>query len=114
MKKTTYLKEIQKRLPDDIIIVDETPFEFTQDEVIVILGWIKCFNEHYIHYGKNENMLITHAFVSKRLRLDFGHYRFPCDIDQNRGKYIIYSVNMSSGHGRKNISMKDLIRSWKL
>ena len=29
MKKTTLLKEIQKRLPEDIIVEDETPYEFT-------------------------------------------------------------------------------------
>lgn len=117
MKKSTYLKEIQKRLPDDIIIVDETPFEYTQDEYIAILGWIKCFNAHYSQYGKSESMLITYAFVSKRIRLDLGHYRFPCDIDQHRGKYIIYLANNLGGFGiktRKNISLLDFLRTWSL
>lgn len=117
MKKTTCLKEIQKRLPDDIIIVDETPYEYTPDEFIAILAWIKCFNAHYRQYGKSKSMSITHAFVSKRLRLDLGLYGIPCDIDQNRGKYIIYLADNQSGLGgkiTKNISLKDFIRSWNL
>ena len=71
MKKTSCLKEIQKRLPDDIVIEGETLFEFTEDEFVATLSWIKYFNEHYRIHGKNEGMMISLPLVSKRLRLDF-------------------------------------------
>ena len=39
MKKTTLKKEIQKRLPEDIILEDLSRIEeFTEDEFLVILG----------------------------------------------------------------------------
>ena len=54
MKKTTLKKEIQKRLPEDIILEDLSRIEeFTEDEFLVILGWIDAFNNHYKRYGKN-------------------------------------------------------------
>lgn len=52
MKKQTILTKIQQRLPDDIIICDETNFDFTDDECISILCWIKYFNYHYAEFGK--------------------------------------------------------------
>ena len=47
MKKYCLLKQIQKRLPDEIVIFDETNFNFTEDEYISILSWIKNFNYHF-------------------------------------------------------------------
>ena len=47
MKNLAFLKQIQKRLPDEIVIFDETNFNFTEDEYISILSWIKYFNYHF-------------------------------------------------------------------
>ena len=38
MKNLAFLKQIQKRLPDDIVIFDETNFNFSEDEYISILS----------------------------------------------------------------------------
>ncbi len=117
MKKSSLINNIQKRLPDDIIIDDETKFEFTDDEYISILSWIKCFNEHYKIHGKNEGMLVQFPIISKRIRLDFGLYRIPCDLEENKGKYIIYiSANGKQNDGtiKKNISVKELVNNWNL
>lgn len=46
MIKSRYLQEFQKRLPDDILIEDETNFEVTDDEYVSILSWFKYFKEH--------------------------------------------------------------------
>ena len=117
MKKSTFLIEIQKRLPDDIIVQDETTFDFTDDECISILCWIKYFNHHYEEFGKNELPKIIFPIVSKRLRLDFGLYITKCNLENNFGKYIIYITQngqLLNGTYKKNITLKELINTWKL
>jgi len=117
MKKVTCLKEISKRLPDNIILNDETTFEFTDDEFISILCWIKYFNGHYIEHGKEKHPDVIFPIVSKRLRLDFGLYRFPSDIGINRGKHVIYisqNGNLKNGNVKNNITIKELIITWRL
>ncbi len=117
MKKETCLKEILKRLPNDIIVEDETDFEFTDDEILSILSWIKYFSKHYEEHGKEELPKVVFPIISKRLRLDFGLYCTPCDIDKNRGKYVIYlsqNGKLLNGTVKKNISLKDLINTWHL
>lgn len=117
MKKTTYLKEIQKRMPDDILVQDETHFEFKEDEYISILCWIKYFNNHYKEHGKNELPSILFPIVSKRMRLDLGLYHLPCNLEINSGKHIIYispNGQLLNGTIKKNITLKSLISTWKL
>lgn len=115
MKKSTQIKEIQKRLPESIYIVDETSFDFTDDEFISILSWIKCFNIHYKNKGKSEAFLVMFPIISKRLRLDFGLYQFPFENNKS-GKHIIcLSTNgkLLTGEVEK-CSVKKLISIWKL
>lgn len=117
MKKETCLKEIQKRLPEDIIIDDETSFEFTDDEVVGVLSWLKYFNAHYKEYGKTKYPDVIFPIISKRLRLDFGLYRIPCDVERNKGKHVIYlSQNRKylDSSIKKDITLKDLINMWHL
>ena len=117
MKKETCLKEIQKRLPENIILEDETPFEFTDDEFISILSWIKYFNGHFKEHGKEKLSYVIFPIISKRLRLDFGLYRFPSDTEINRGKHVIYlsqNGKLMDGTIKKNITIKELINTWHL
>lgn len=117
MKKTTYLREIQKRMPDDIVIEDETDFEFTEDEYISILSWIKLFNKHYEKHGKDANPDIIFPIISKRLRLDFGLYRFPSDLEEDKGKHAVYispNGRLMDGSFKKNITVKYLVNTWRL
>ncbi|MDQ2178001.1 hypothetical protein [Marinifilum sp. D714] len=117
MKKETCLIKIQKRLPDDIIVVDETPFEFTDDEFICILSWIKYFNAHYKEYGKEKYPDVMFPIISKRLRLDFGIYRVPNKNEPYRGKYIIYlsqNGKRMDGTVKKNLTIKELVNTWHL
>ncbi len=117
MKKETCLKEIKKRLPEEIVLQDETPFEFTDDEFISILSWIKYFNGHYNEHGKEKHPDVMFPIVSKRLRLDLELFRFPCDIEQNRGKYVIYlsqNGKLLNGTVKKSFSVKELINTWQL
>ena len=117
MKKETCLKEISKRLPKDIIIEDETPFELTDDEYISILSWIKYFNAHYKEHGKEKHPDVIFPIISKRLRLDFGLYRFPSDTIINRGKHVIYlsqNGKLLNGGVKKNMTIKGLINTWQL
>jgi len=112
--KKTMLKEIQKRLPDDIIIEDETNFELTGDEFVSVLSWIKFFNGHYRVYGKNENPSVVFPIISKRLRLDFGLYRFPSDSNGQFNIYLSPNGKLLDGSMKKRISVKELINSWDL
>jgi len=115
--KKSYLSQIQKRLPDDIIIQDETIFEFTEDEYVGILSWIKYFNEHYIQYKKEKLPSVKIPIISKRIRLDFGLYNIPCDIEDNKGKFIIYissNIRFTNEKIIKNPIVKDLINTWNL
>ena len=116
MTKAGYLKEIQDRLPEDLIIEDETKYEFTDDEFIGILSWIKYFNIHYKEKGKTDIPEIVFPIISKRLRLDFGLYSTPSDTEVTKGKYVIYL----SANGRllggdiKKQSINQLINTWML
>lgn len=117
MKKSTLLKEIQKRLPEDIIVEDETPYEFTEDEYVSILSWIKYFNGHYSLHGKNQDPTVFFPIISKRIRLDFGLYRFPSDTEINKGKHVIYiSPNGKRLDGTINtkLAVKSLVNTWRL
>ena len=117
MTKTTYLKEIQQRLPHEIIIQDETKFEFTEDEYVVILCWLKYFNEHYKVFGKSKLPAILFPIVSKRLRLDFGLYITANELQINHGKFIIYITQngqLLNGTLKKNLTIKQLVNIWNL
>jgi len=117
MKKVTCLKEINKRLPEGIILKDETNFEFTDDEFISILSWIQFFNGHYKEHGKEKHPSVIFPIISKRLRLDFGLYRFPSDQKMEIGKHVIYiseNGKLMNGDVKKNITIKGLINTWQL
>ncbi|MRJ10700.1 hypothetical protein EDL98_06335 [Ornithobacterium rhinotracheale] len=105
MTKKYQLENIQKRLPDNIKIVDETNFDFTDDEFLGILSWLKYFNAHYTIHQKNELPDVIFPVISKRLRLDFGLYRFK---NENNNNFEIYlSVNKSE-------NIKTMINAWNL
>jgi len=112
MNKASCLKIIQDRLPDDLIIYDETSYEFTDDEFVAILSWIKYFNVHYEKKDKSTPPDIMFPIISKRLRLDFGLY-ITAD---NSGKHVIYiSANGQMLNGKiKQDSVKTLINDWGL
>ena len=116
MTKSTQLKEIQKRLPENIYVVDETNFDFTEDEFISILSWVKYFKNHYEKKAKTEHPDILFPIISKRLRLDFGLYRFPSDVEGEKGKHNIYISNngkLLTGKIEKQ-SVKKIIATWQL
>lgn len=114
MTKKNQIKEIQKRLPEDITIVDETPFDITEDEFVGILSWIKFFNQHYEQFGKSQYPKIMFPIISKRLRLDFGLYCVESDCEST--KYNIYlSENGKCIDGIvRNQTVKELIQTWRL
>ncbi|WP_343522033.1 hypothetical protein [Pedobacter sp.] len=64
MNKLQYLKEIQNRLPDNLVIRDETLHDFTEDEFIGILSWLKYFNNHYKDKQKTESPSIVRPIIS--------------------------------------------------
>lgn len=110
MKKTVFLKLVQDRLPDDIIIQDVSQHEFTEDECIGMLSWIQYFNEHYKEFKKEKLPTIQNPYISTKLKLDFGLYRIPCDIEINKGKYIIYIIEIKKNSNNKIASKIDLKR----
>ncbi len=113
MIKSNQIKEIQKRLPDDIKVVDETKYEFTEDEFLSILCWIKFFNHHYDNYGKTHYPFILFPIISKRLRLDFGLYGVRSECEPLKGNYNIYiSDNIKNTKGRK--TLVNFINQWGL
>lgn len=115
MTKSTYLRQIQQRLPGDLIIEDETSFEFTEDEFVGILSWLKYFNDHYKQYHKQAIPGVMNPVVSKRLRLDFGLYNAACDNESNRGKFVVYiSENKTPGPKLAAPDVKSLINTWHL
>ncbi|WP_055445531.1 hypothetical protein [Lacinutrix himadriensis] len=117
MNKTIILKNIQKRLPENIIIQDETQYEFNDDEYLSILSWIKCFNKHYETYGMSKGVSVQFPIISKRIRLDFGLYRIPCELEYNKGKHIIYissNGKRMDGSIDTNITTTKLIREFNL
>lgn len=113
MTKNNQIKEIQKRLPDDIKIVDETKYEFTEDEFLGILSWLKFFNYHYEKFGKAEYPELLFPIISKRLRLDFGLYRVKSEREPSKGNHNIYiSDNVKNIRGKKTID--NFIAQWSL
>jgi hypothetical protein len=115
MKKTTQIKEIQKRLPDDIIIEDLSKIEeFTEDEFLVILGWIDAFNNHYRRYGKNvEETFYPHCvFVSTRLFIDFYFYNKKDNRGEAAKEYLIYLESVTEGS--KAHRRKKFVNDWNL
>lgn len=108
MKKASFLKLVQERLPEDIIIRDETQFEFTEDECVVMLSWIQYFDDHNKVYKKGKLPSIINPYISTRLKLDFSFYRIPCDLDIDRGKYVIYIVKVKQHINEKIHSKIDL------
>ena len=112
MNNAKYLKEIQDRLPEDLVIEDETSFEFTEDEFVGILSWIKYFNIHYKENQKSHTPEILFPIVSKRLRLDFGLYI----TKDNNDKHVLYiSPNGQMLNGKiKKETIKGLINTWGL
>ncbi|MBE4948031.1 hypothetical protein [Chryseobacterium culicis] len=116
MTKTYYLKEFQKRLPEDIKLIDETSYDFTEDEIVSIFCWLKYFNYHYETNGKKEYPKITFPIVSKRLRLDFGLYIPKNDMEPYKGQHNIYiseNGKLLTGKVEKQ-SLEKLIKIWKL
>lgn len=100
--------EIQKRLPNEIVFINEKNIELTEDEFLAILSWIKYFNIHFKEHGMTKYPKIMFPVISKKLRLDFGLYRTPSDIKEEKGLHAIYlSVNI-------NQPIKKTIISWKL
>lgn len=112
MNKAKYVKEIQDRLPDDLVIEDQTSYEFTEDEFIGILSWIKYFNIHYKEKQKSQTPAMLFPVISKRISLDFGLYIKKDDND----KHVIYiSTNGQMLNGKiKEESVKELINTWGL
>lgn len=117
MIKSRYLQEFQKRVPDDILIEDETNFEVTDDEYVSILSWLKYFKEHYKRYGKEKETFVQFPIISKRLRLDFGLYNIPSNLENSKGNYIIYispNGKLLNGTIKKNISVRETVNAWNL
>jgi len=108
MIKKTILKEIQQRLPKEIRFFDETNFEFSDDELISVLSWIKYFNIHYKNFELSCLPEIIRPIISKRLLLDFGLYNKPDSI----GEYVIYLVDASKGLRR--FTLRNAIDHWCL
>ena len=115
LKKSTHLKEIQKRLPEDLVLVVETKFSFTDDEYIAILSWIKWFNTHYEKYGKEELPGIISPLVSFRVRIDFGLYNQPCTLPATKGLYIVYLCKVYNQISEtRKMTTNQLISHWAL
>lgn len=105
MKKKSFLKLLQGKLPEDIIIQDTTDFELTVDECVGTLSWIQYFNDHYKQFKKEKLPAIQNPYISERLKLDFGLYNNPSDTGLNNGKHIIYMAKIHP-HINKKISSK--------
>lgn len=117
MNKKSIIKHIQNRLPEDIQVIDQTSFEFTDDEFLSILSWIKYFNWHYLIQGKDQSPGISFPVISSRLVLEFDLYRFKSDRDIDRDKFSIYLSDTRKGLSEKSnssITLKKIINSWHL
>lgn len=112
MTKAVQIKNIQKRLPDDIRIQDETGLKLSDDEYVSILSWIKLFIIHYKSFGKSQPMPISSAIVSKRVHIDFGLYMVPCELEHNKGEYIIYLC--SNDYEDSELTLSKFINNWSL
>jgi hypothetical protein len=99
MEKTIMLKEIKKRLPKHITVKDNTKFDFTIDEYLSILSWIKYFNCHYENNDKEKRPDIQIPVISKRIFIDLGLYEEP---------HLIYIQSISTK------STKQIIYNYKL
>lgn len=108
MTKNNQLKEIHKRLPENITVTDSTNFDFTNDEFLGILSWLKYFNNHYELNGKNELPKISYPVISKRLFLDFGLYISPSELENEKGKSVIYICSFDTKSLEKIIMSKNL------
>lgn len=108
MTKNNQLKEIQKRLPENITVTDSTNFDFTDDEFLGILSSLKYFNNHYELNGKNELPKISYPVISKRLFLDFGLYISPSELENEKGKLVIYICSFDTKSLEKIIMSKNL------
>lgn len=108
MNTGKFLKEIQKRLPDDIRIINETSFELTEDEFLGILSWLKYFNRHYQIHKKSGAPEIQSPIISKRIRLDFYFYWISENIKNKETEFCIYIVS-----NYKN-TLKEIINTYKL
>ncbi|MGL5636913.1 MAG: hypothetical protein ACRDD0_08505 [Bacteroidales bacterium] len=116
MTKKKQLKEMQARLPERIMLFDETSFDFTEDEYISMLCWIKYFNKHYALYGMNRGIDMPFAIISKRMHLDFGLYNIPHKHEALEGDYFIYiseSGKCLDGKVRGN-TIKKIVSRWSL
>lgn len=105
MKKKVMLNKIQDRLVDNIKIVDRTNFEFSEDEFISILSWIKCFNKYYDESGKEKTFLMQLPIISKRLWLDFAYHNIPSDEENDKGNFSIY-INKLNNETLKSLILK--------
>lgn len=113
MKKASFLKLVQEKLPEDIIVRDETQFKFSEDECVVMLSWIQYFDDHYKVYKKEKLPSIINPYISIRLRLDFSFYRIPCHLDIDKGKYVIYIIKAKQ-HINDKISSKIDLKKLKI
>jgi len=111
MSKEKMLKDIQKRLPDDVIIIDGTNFDFTEDEFVSILCWLKYFVKKYKNYNKAERPDVKFPIISKRLMLDLDLGLYDESIVECKGKYGIY---INATQKRKKIAAKSIINMFQL
>ncbi len=90
MKKSTMLKKIQKELPKDIYLINNTTIELTTDEYFAILSWIKVFLIHHKEFDKTKHLTLHTPVVSTRVFIDFALCRFPSKLPEEKGKNCIY------------------------
>ena len=90
MKKDAYLKKVQKKLPSEIDLIDETSFEFSLDEQLGVIGWINYFNTHYRKEGKSNIPDIQIIEISSRFVIDLGLYTIPHTSSRGENKHEIY------------------------
>lgn len=116
MIKKNVLKIIKERLPLEISIIDETPFEFSDDEIVGILSWIKYFNIHYEKFKKDQLPDILFPIISIRLRMDLGLYHIKNDKEPMKGHFVIYlTQNGKRLDGKiEKQTVKSIINTWKL
>ena len=100
-------------MQDNYQIVDVTSFEFTDDEILAILSWLKFLNKHIEEKGREVKMPIQFAIVSSRLRIDFALTHLPSDQPNEEGRNVVYLSaynKMLNGEVYKR-SLSSIIRS---
>lgn len=115
--KSKHLIEVKNRMPDGILVDDETCFEWTDDEYVAILSWIKCFKNHNKILDNTKNTFISVAVISKRLYVDFSFYNLEQLSDDNRKENIIYirqNGQLINGTFLNNMSADTVIKTHKL